>query len=818
MNKIFKNCTVIIITTLSIINVALAKNINTSNLSNVNIPSVFRDLLLGGMPVVANIKYIGNKNKKAKLTSVIEGNIYLKDNTLMLSYIDIKDKSVLSDNFINKLKAISNMAFDKNGIINIDNKSYIKIDIAKMNLFLFVDKDAFRKKATKREFKIGRSSVDNISSLMSYDFGLSNSWDENSSYTNNYLNLNTITGIRENHIVLDVSLFGIGSTNQITDLRRILYEKDQNGNRFAFGILSGWDLQSLGQVSALQAKRIWGFSYGNKSNSTQIDNSKSYSPIFVFLPSHGEVRIYKNKRLISIQNFEMGSHEIDTTSFPYGNYNITADIVINGKVESSNKYKVNKSSYSNGFSKKVLWQIWGGFMEPFDGYVEGKDKVSDPTYLLGISNSLSFENNHITSSLYSFDNNFLSEFQLKSEITDWLDLTNQLMLASDGSWQVLNAVTINIFEYGSIWGSLEQAQYGKKINEDDEDSYGYGGNINLNVINDHLGNISLSRQVDKKIKSDYKTISYYQHLYNGRYGSLSLKMDYFLNKFEFYDDKEKSISLEYNIPLGSRLKAGISNDASGNISADLSYDDVDINEYISAFGFSLSSQLEGQHDIYATSYINYETDYLDGNVNLSSSGNDSYAMNLSGRGSIGVTDKGIFASNDNSGDSGVIIKSNLGNNESIQAVIDGQRYKVQGEKTLITLNGYKEYKIQLDNDIKVKNSYEIKDKEKTITLYPGNLYTYDISESVVEMITVFGVLKDNQGNILKNTKAHNHIGTTVTDSDGTFVIDVNKNFPIVTAKDHDGTECEADLNIQDGVGAIWIGDTICKGKESYAKN
>ncbi|UKA08558.1 CS1-pili formation C-terminal domain-containing protein [Photobacterium damselae] len=118
----------------------------------------------------------------------------------------------------------------------------------------------------------------------------------------------------------------------------------------------------------------------------------------------------------------------------------------------------------------------------------------------------------------------------------------------------------------------------------------------------------------------------------------------------------------------------------------------------------------------------------------------------------------------------------------------------------------------------VKNSYEIKDKERSLTLYPGNLYTYDISESVVEMITVFGVLKDNKGNTLKNTKAHNHIGTTVTDNEGNFVIDVNKNFPIVTSKNHEGAECEADLDIKDGVGAVWIGDTICKGKESYAKN
>lgn len=818
MSKVFRKSVICLAVGLATINATIAKSINSGDLSNVNIPSVFKDLLSSGMPIVAKVKYIGNKNGDENLEGVIEGNIFLTNNKLILSYIDIKDKDVFSDSFITELEKISNIPFDKNGNIRVNDKSFLNINVSKMDLSLFVDKDSFGKKAQKRELEIGSSSVNSISSLMSYDFGLSNSWDKNSNYSNSYINIDTITGIGENHIILDGSIFGIGNSDQVADLRRVLYEKDKNGKRFAFGILSGWDLQSLGQVSALQPKRIWGFSYGNKSNSTQIDSSKSYNPIFVFLPSQGEVRIYKNKRLISIQNFGMGNHEIDTTSFPSGNYSITADVVINGKIESSTKYKINKASYSKGYSKEPSWQIWGGFMEPFDHYNEGKDVANDPSYLIGISNSLSFDNNYITSSLYSFDNNFLSEVQIQSEITDWLELTNQLMLASDGSWQTLNTATINIFKYGTIWGSFEQSRYGKKINDDDEDSYGYGGNINLGLINEHLGNISFSRQVDKNMKSDYATISYYQHLYSGKFGSLSLKFDYFLNEYEFYTDKEKSISLEYNIPLGSRLRAGLSNDASGIISADLSYDDVDINEYISAFGFSLNSQLEGQHDIYASSYINYETDYLDGNINLSRSANDSYALNLSGRGSIGLTDNSIAISNDNSGDSGIIIKSNLNNDESIQAVIDGQRYKIQGKKTLIPLNGYKEYKIQLDNDINVKNSYEIKDKERKLTLYPGNIYTYDISESVVEMITVFGVLKDSKGNVLHNTKAHNHIGTTVTDDEGNFVIDVNKNFPVVTSRNNDGIECEADLNIQDGIGAIWIGDTICKGKDSYAKN
>ncbi|UKA23053.1 hypothetical protein IHC92_18985 [Photobacterium damselae subsp. damselae] len=94
MSKVFRKSVICIAVVLATTNAAIAKSINSGDLSNVNIPSVFKDLLSSGMPIVAKVKYIGNKSEDAKLEGVIEGNIFLKNNELVLSYVDVKDDKV----------------------------------------------------------------------------------------------------------------------------------------------------------------------------------------------------------------------------------------------------------------------------------------------------------------------------------------------------------------------------------------------------------------------------------------------------------------------------------------------------------------------------------------------------------------------------------------------------------------------------------------------------------------------------------------------------------------------------------------------------
>lgn len=111
------------------------------------------------------------------------------------------------------------------------------------------------------------------------------------SNTSSYLSLNNVTALREHHVVLDGSLYGIGSGQQDSELYKAMYERDFAGHRFAGGTLDTWNLQSLGPMTAISAGKIYGLSWGNQASSTIFDSSQSATPVIAFLPAAGEVHL-----------------------------------------------------------------------------------------------------------------------------------------------------------------------------------------------------------------------------------------------------------------------------------------------------------------------------------------------------------------------------------------------------------------------------------------------------------------------------------------------------------------------------------------------
>lgn len=80
------------------------------------------------------------------------------------------------------------------------------------------------------------------------------------SNTSSYLSLNNVTALREHHVVLDGSLYGIGSGQQDSELYKAMYERDFAGHRFAGGMLDTRNLQSTGPMTAISAGKIYGLS------------------------------------------------------------------------------------------------------------------------------------------------------------------------------------------------------------------------------------------------------------------------------------------------------------------------------------------------------------------------------------------------------------------------------------------------------------------------------------------------------------------------------------------------------------------------------
>jgi hypothetical protein len=83
--------------------------------------------------------------------------------------------------------------------------------------------------------------------------------------------------------------------------------------------------------------------------------------VIAFLPAAGEVHLTRDGRLLSVQNFAMGNHEVDTRGLPYGIYDVEVEVIVNGRVVSKRTQRVNKLfSRGRGAGAPLAWQVWGG--------------------------------------------------------------------------------------------------------------------------------------------------------------------------------------------------------------------------------------------------------------------------------------------------------------------------------------------------------------------------------------------------------------------------------------------------------------------------
>lgn len=154
-----------------------------------------------------------------------------------------------------------------------------------------------------------------------------------------------------------------------------MYERDFNGLRFALGLMSTWNLQSIASLTTLSSSKIYAASIGNHSSSVVANKQQSLTPIYAFLNSPGEVRIYRQGKLLNIQNFPMGNYEVDTSVLPYGIYDVTIETVVDGKVVTTQNQTINKSFGAIGRNfDKTNWELYGGYVD-FDKNIMSEMKI-----------------------------------------------------------------------------------------------------------------------------------------------------------------------------------------------------------------------------------------------------------------------------------------------------------------------------------------------------------------------------------------------------------------------------------------------------------
>lgn len=804
-----------------------ARQVVIQNVNDVVIPKEFGLALQEGMSVPLFLHY-GDAQGQASDQLIGHASIWMKNNQLKIQLIRLEqndENAALQDDVIRQLEGIKDQAFDNHLNIPVLKSSYIHFSLRELRLQLVVSKAALATTLRSRSEDIGASSVNQLSNLLAYNLGVyNNQMKYGSDTTSSYLSFNNISALREHHIVVNGSFYGLGSSQESGSLYKVMYERDFNGHRFAGGMLDTWNLQSLGPMTAISAGKIYGASWGNEASSTVFDNSQSVTPVIAFLPAAGEVHVKRDGRLLSVQNFTMGNHEVDTKGLPYGSYDVDIETVVNGRVVGKRTQRVNKLfSPGRGSGAPLAWQFWGGEIDMERWYNDKQKYLPEKTALLmGASVSGSWHVLSWAATAYHYDQNAIGETRLSVPVSQYFSINMQNMAATDGSWSNINSISATLpGGFSSVWLNQEKTAIGGSIRRNSAYNQAVGGTLNLGGLWSKLGTISVSYNDDKMNHSRYYTGEYYQNLFSGSLGSMGLRAG--IQRYKNYNNgyrninTGKYISLDFSLPFGNWFSMGMTHQNGytlTNLSARKQFADGAIRSVGANVSRAISGNTGDDKSLSGGGYAQFDTRYSSGSLNVNSGADGYVNTNLTANGSIGWQGSDIAVSGHDSGTAGVIFNTDIEDDGKLSAKINGRIVQLDGKRNFVPLSPYSRYQIDLQNSQDSAESYDIVNARKTkLTLYPGNIAV--ITPEVKRMVTVFGRIHAEDGSAISNANINNHIGHAKTDDVGSFVMDVDKEFPLIDFSYSKNKQCEVSLDISKASGAVWVGDIICRGLKSY---
>lgn len=530
----------------------------------------------------------------------------------------------------------------------------------------------------------------------------------------------------------------------------------------------------------------------------------------------------RDGRLLSVQNFVMGNHEVDTRGLPYGIYDVDVEVIVNGRVVSKRTQRVNKLfTRGRGAGAPLAWQIWGGNFH-MDRWSESgkKTQPAKESWLAGASASGSLSTLSWAATGYGYDNNAVGETRITLPLTEAVNINLQNMLASDSSWSSIGSVSATLpGGFSSLWINQEKTVIGDKLRRSDADNRAIGGTLNLNALWSKLGTFSISYNDDRRYNSHYYTADYYQTIYSGSFGSLGLRAG--LQRYNNGDSNAntgKYIALDLSLPLGNWFSAGMTHQngyTMANISARKQFNEGAIRTVGANISRAISGDTGDDKTLSGGAYTQFETRYTNGTLNVNSGADGYVNTNLTASGSVGWQGKNIAASGRTDGNAGVIFNTGLEDDGKLSAKVNGRIVQLSGKRNYLPLSPYSRYEVELQNSKNSIDSYDIVSGRKShLTLYPGNVAV--IEPEVKQMVTVSGRIRAEDGTLLANARINNHIGRTRTDENGEFVMDVDKKYPTIDFSYGGNKTCEVALELSQARGAVWVGDVVCSGLSSWA--
>ncbi|BDC82728.1 TcfC E-set like domain-containing protein [Aeromonas hydrophila] len=390
-------------------------------------------------------------------------------------------------------------------------------------LLLFVNGAELSKPSAKIEYADAHNP--NRALVNHFDFYTSTYSDSASSYA---INNKTIKGLEYGHVTSDVTV-----SDSLKKLYELSYDVSFSDNKriYVGQFENGFSFNSTDIVSPTKFVKQKSFSFGSTSNLI-VKNQKSHEQLFFFAPAPGEVRIVRDGRTIKQFAVSEGQGTISYSQLPTGRYDIDVEIIVAGKVVSTDK----KTIFNDITNAPNIGD--GDFIITSGQLNEARDYFSTDT------DSAAFQ----TSSSSRFDDTAFASSAYAMRLSDsWLAAIGGLVADGDvmatlgSQWYLASGGSVNgsvsFYQPGSVAYDAQfttgnfSVQYEKLKHKDDGDSLAayLMGQYDYRKLS---GNIFYSFRHD--------ITGYYNYSY-GSYGQTGGALPYI-------EQKNSTLGLGYNLP------------------------------------------------------------------------------------------------------------------------------------------------------------------------------------------------------------------------------------------------------------------------------
>lgn len=689
------------------------------------------------------------------------------------------------------------------------------LDLDNLSLKFYVDRSLFANQNSGGIEYLEDPYQRYWSSVFKYNFNIAQNYGNAENNSTTSLSIDNVTGFGKTH--MDTSgYFSYSDDDSDATLSQLQVIHDFKRTSLALGYNDSASVFSSNALNLTYGYNggMLGAAWYSTTNMMQNKGSSSINPIMIFLNQQATVRVYRNNQLLTVQNYGIGSHEIDTTSFPSGVYPVRIEIYNGAQLIRTETQMINKPFSSSDLAPDNSWAFatWAGIAQNYNAstftlpYIGSSIKGILGRYVMGqlasyLVGSLSVYEVDATVSLpYSVDitasaghdseGGYGANVTIDKVFTDWL------------STNVYYNQTGKSIERSPF--SFDQSQVGASVSL----GFGFMGNLSVNGSYDF-------REDQQNYYATYSVtlLQRYGFFLTGNVYTTWQSQDPDSNQRAF--DYSIGLTLTYNFDNGSSIDFNstyhpYTSASENNVSFNPALDSTD---FVSSFDIGASYN----HDPDATvdtknayTDIGFTQRWLQGNLNAQANFADENTQSISGslQGSFVVNHNGFAASNDQ-GDSGLLVDLPGAPNADMNMVVNGSFYPVHGGANFIPLPAYQPYHAYLLQGNDVSQNLMWKHFDDDFVLYPGNIYP--TSRHITPVIQVLGQVKSS-GNPLAYGAVHNQVDKTVTDENGFFSINIDPANPVIQIDQTPQKACTYMLTkkqLADLHQGSWLGEINC---------